>query len=100
MKYKYKAVEEGFTKENVLRELDHLIAQYYQEYDEMPTQILVDNFTIWDLIGVGVGADESGAYKDMPITVTILLETAQILVTDDEGIEDITALLKETSNGS
>lgn len=95
MKYKYKAVEEGFTKENVLRELDHLIAQYYQEYDEMPTQILVDNFTIWDLIGVGVGAGEDGTYKDMPITVTILTDKAQILVTDDTGIADIVTLLKE-----
>lgn len=95
MKYKTKVKEEGFTKEDVLRELDHLIAQYYQEYDELPTQILVDKFTVWDLIANGIGANDDNTYKDMPITVTILTEKAQLLVTDDEGIKDIVQLLKE-----
>ncbi len=96
MKYKTKVTEPGFTKDNVIQELDSLIAEYTEEYGEEPTQILVDNFTVWDLIGAGVSAADDGKYRGKRITVTILTDHAQILVTDDEGIEDITTLLKES----
>jgi hypothetical protein len=94
MKYKNETREVEFDKEELEAVTEKLTKAYEDEYGEKPTQMLVDNFTIWDFIGAGILNEDAGGYDDMPVTVAIM-DKAQILVTNDEDIQTIKKLHEE-----